>query len=76
MITSSKVPFRTLTQDDLEQVTSIIYKAADDIAVSIARSFERMEERLEAMEARLYSRLTDIEVLTAEIRAEMPEGRI
>ena len=44
-----------------EKVERIIYKNGDDIAVSIARSFERLEERVDAAEARIYSRLTDIE---------------
>ena len=31
------------------------------VAVSIARSFERLEERIDASESRLYSRLADLE---------------
>ncbi|NOS71117.1 MAG: hypothetical protein HOP33_14450 [Verrucomicrobia bacterium] len=66
-------PSRTLAQADLEQVEHIIYKSADDIAVSISRSFERMEERIEAMESRLYARLADIEDLMAEKRVEQAD---
>lgn len=50
-----------LTQKDLELVERILYKSADDIAVSIARSFERLEERVDSTESRLYSRFTDLE---------------
>ena len=35
-----------LEQKDLEAFERILYKANDDIAVSIARSFERLEERI------------------------------
>jgi hypothetical protein len=44
-----------LEQKDLEQIERILYKNSDDVAVSIARSFERMEERIDAAEARLYT---------------------
>ena len=50
-----------LTQDDREFFERLLYKANDDIAVSIARSFERLEERIDAVESRLYGRLTEIE---------------
>jgi hypothetical protein len=50
-----------LDQKDIEQIERIIYKTADDLAVSIARSFERLEERIDATESRLYSRIADIE---------------
>jgi hypothetical protein len=50
-----------LEQKDLEQIERLIYKNADDIAVSIARSFERMEERVDAAESRLYGRMSDLE---------------
>ena len=49
----------SLDQKDLESIERIIYKNGDDVAVSIARSFERLEERIDASEARLYSRLSD-----------------
>lgn len=50
------------------QVERIVYKCADDLAVSIARSFERLEQRLEGMETRLYSRLCDLEELLSAPR--------
>ena len=46
-----------LDQKDLELIERVIYKNGDDIAVSIGRLFERLEERMDAMESRLYSRL-------------------
>ncbi len=51
----------SLEQKDLELIESIIYKNSDDIAVSIARSFERLEERVNDVETRLYSRLSEVE---------------
>jgi len=50
-----------LDNKDVERIESIIYKSADDVAISIARSFERLEERVDSTESRLYSRLADIE---------------
>ena len=38
-----------------------MFKNSDDVAVSIARSFERLEERIDAAESRTYSRMSDIE---------------
>ncbi len=51
----------SLEQKDLELIERIIYKNGDDIAVSISRSFERLEERIDAVESRLYSRLSELE---------------
>lgn len=51
----------SLDQKDLELIERIIYKNGDDIAVSIGRSFERLEERIDAAESRIYGRLSDIE---------------
>ena len=50
-----------LDRKDLEQIESLIYKNGDDIAISIARSFERLEERMDSMESRLYSRIAEVE---------------
>lgn len=58
----------TLDKDDLEIIEKLIYKNADDIAVSIARSFERLEEHIDAAESRLYSRLADIDDKLPELR--------
>jgi prefoldin subunit 5 len=46
---------------DIELVERVVYKNGDDIAVSIGRSFERLEERIDAAESRIYSRLAEIE---------------
>jgi len=51
----------SLEQKDLELIESLIYKNSDDIAISIARSFERLEKRGDDMESRLYSRISDVE---------------
>ncbi|HLH54373.1 MAG TPA: hypothetical protein VKY92_12235 [Verrucomicrobiae bacterium] len=51
----------SLDQKDLESIERIVYKNADDIAVSIGRSFERLEERIDAAESRIYGRLAELE---------------
>jgi hypothetical protein len=62
-----------LEQNDLDAIERIIYKNADDIAVSISRSFERIEERIDATESRLYSRLADVEDRIAQVRGDTRE---
>ena len=49
-----------LEPKDVELVERIVYKNGDDVAVSIARSFERLEERLDSVESRLHSRICDL----------------
>lgn len=51
----------SLEQKELERIESAIYKNGDDVAVSIARSFERLEDRIESLESRLFSFLGDVE---------------
>lgn len=51
----------SLDKKDIEVIERLIYKNSDDVAVSIARSFERLEERFDAGESRIYSRLADVE---------------
>lgn len=51
----------SLEQKDLELIERAVYKNGDDVAIAIARSFERLEERIDDMDSRLYSRLSDLE---------------
>jgi len=51
----------SLEKKDLELIESLIYKNSDDIAISISRSFERLEKRNDESEARLYSRISELE---------------
>ena len=51
----------SLDTKDIELIERIVYKCGDDIAVSISRSFERLEERIDAAESRLYTRMADLE---------------
>ena len=51
----------SLDQKDLELIERVIYKNGDDIAISMGRSFERLEERIDAAESRLYGRIADLE---------------
>ena len=61
----------SLDQKDLELVERIIYKNGDDVAVSIARSFERLEERMDAAESRIYSRIADLETSVEGARQDV-----
>ena len=51
----------TLEPRDIELIERVIYKNGDDIAISIGRSFERLEERIDSAESRIYGRLAEIE---------------
>ena len=51
----------SLDQKDIELIEHLMFKSADDIAVSISRSFERLEERIDASESRIHSRLAEVE---------------
>ncbi len=55
-----------LEPKDLEAIERIIFRNNDEVAVSIARNFDHIEERLDAAVARLYSRLAEIENLLAK----------
>jgi hypothetical protein len=57
----------------LELLERIVYKSADDIAISIGRSFERLEERMDASEARLYSRLAEVDDRLEGSRQELSD---
>jgi hypothetical protein len=50
-----------IDQKDLELIERVIYKNGDDIAISMGRSFERLEERIDSAESRIYGRLADLE---------------
>ncbi len=64
----------TLEQKDIELIERLIYKNNDDVAVSIARSFERLEERIDAAESRLYSRFSDLEDKTEACRQDISDN--
>lgn len=63
-----------LEQKDLETIERVIYKSGDDMSVAIGRSFERLEERIDAAESRIYSRLAEIEDKIENIRQEDSES--
>jgi len=62
-----------LEQKDIELIERVIYKNGDDVAVSMSRSFERLEERLDAAESRIYSRLSDLEDKVETSRQDMSD---
>ena len=61
----------SLESKDLELIERVIYKNGDDIAVSIGRSFERLEERIDAAESRIYGRLAEVEDKIESSRQDM-----
>lgn len=63
----------TLDQKDIELIEQLLHKCDDDIAVSISRSFERLEERIDAAESRLYARFADVEDRIESQRQEMSD---
>lgn len=50
-----------LNQKDIEVIEKLIYKCGDDISIAIGRSFEHLEERINDLESRIYSRLADVD---------------
>jgi gas vesicle protein len=60
-----------LNPKDLEQIERIIYKNGDDICVANARAFERLEERIDAAESRIYSRMAELEDGIQRAREEL-----
>lgn len=50
-----------LDPKDIENIEKAIARNGDDIAVSIARSFERLEEHIDEAEKRIYERLRNIQ---------------
>lgn len=45
---------------DVEQIEKIVTQNTDDLAVALARSLERLENKMESMELRYVSRLAEI----------------
>jgi hypothetical protein len=64
----------SLEPKDIELLECIIYKNADDIAISLSRSFERLEERVDALESRLYSRIAELEDRIETDRRDLSDG--
>lgn len=62
-----------LEQKDLELIEKITYRNSDDIAISISRSFERLEERLHNNESRIYLQLSTLEDKIENIRQEFSD---
>lgn len=58
---NNKNQYGILQPADLEQIEHVVYRKGDDLAMAITRSFERLEERLDAIESRLFLRMEGIE---------------
>lgn len=63
-----------LEQKDVELIESLIVKNSDDIAISISRSFERLEQRIDGSESRIYSRLGEIEDVIDNYRQDVSDS--
>jgi len=50
-----------LDQQDLQRIEQAIDRLGGDIAAAIGRGFERLENRIDATESRLYSRFAEVE---------------
>jgi uncharacterized protein Yka (UPF0111/DUF47 family) len=74
MTTTKQAPSCNLTREAVESIERLIYKSDDDIAISIGRAFERMEERIDVMESRLYSRLSEVEDLIKTVEELIKES--
>jgi hypothetical protein len=65
---NKKATNAVLKPGDLEAIERVIYRNGDDIAVSVGRAFERLEEQMKTIESHIYGRLTEIE---KEIKTEL-----
>jgi hypothetical protein len=63
-----------LNPKDLELIERLIYKNADDTAVAIARSFERIEDRMDATESRTFMRISEVEDKLASATQQIDEN--
>jgi hypothetical protein len=63
----------TLTQTDIELIEHILYKNSDDTAVSITRSLERLEDRIDVAEARIYARISNVEDRIETVRQDVAD---
>lgn len=61
----------SLDPKDIECIEEVIYKSADDIAVSISRSFERLEERIDESESRIHVRIREVEELIELLQSSL-----
>jgi len=62
-----------LDHKELEGIERAIYQQCGDIAVAIGRGFERIEERIDAAAARLFSQLANLEGTIDAIRLDVAE---
>lgn len=63
----------SLDQKDMELIERLMSKNTDDIAISISRSFERLEERIDSAESRTYSRLAEVEDRVESARQDLSD---
>ncbi|MFA6459284.1 MAG: hypothetical protein WCV79_02735 [Candidatus Paceibacterota bacterium] len=66
----------SLEPKDEEFIESIVRKACDDVVTSSVRGSERVEERIDGMESRVYTRLAEIEDQMVRILYPEPSSRM
>lgn len=57
----------SLSPKALEVIERIVYKNTDDLYISIGRNFDRIEERIDAIEAKQYAKIEELKDLIAKI---------
>ena len=70
MNSSNEKDIRALAGGDLVAIERIVRKNGDDLAVAVERGLERLEERIDGAETRVYGRLGEIEDRINERAAE------
>ena len=58
---------------DLEAIERVIYRNGDDIATATSRAFERLEEKIIALEKNILGRLVEIK---KEVHSELQNLRL
>lgn len=51
----------SLEQNDIDLIERIFYKWSDDFTENISRNFDRVHDRLDDTETRIYMRIGDVE---------------
>lgn len=52
---------QTLQPKDIDLIQTMIFKSQDNVAVTLCRSLERLEEKIADTESRLYTRIAEVE---------------
>jgi predicted RecB family endonuclease len=50
-----------ISNEDLDVLEDLVFRSSDDLAVTLSRSLERLETKLDHIETRLYRRISELE---------------